>query len=322
MSPSLSIIIPIYNAQEHLTQTLNSVNKQTYTDYECLLIDDGSTDNSFAICQKYAAQNPRFIAIHKNNGGVSSARNLGLDYAKGSYISFIDADDYIEPDTYASAIDALEAAATDISSYGVIAEKKVSNIPATQHDSIPMQYTKPIDMFFNDDLWISSLWNKVFTKEIIGNIRFQKDISYTEDILFCAEVMARAKTMLVLPDIKYHYLKHENTLSKNSGSFAFWGGHVRAMRKTYEIISAAADNLDVKEQAFNKYCQAIFSLVRLAIQTRDKTRYLKLKKEYNKDVSLFLASDKMDFFKMLTYKSYWANYDIASLFHYYLHKSK
>ena len=95
-TPVVSIIVPVYNAEKFLRRCIDSILAQTYTDFELLLIDDGSKDSSGSICDKYAAKDERIRVFHKENGGVSSARNLGLDHAQGEWVTFVDADDYIE----------------------------------------------------------------------------------------------------------------------------------------------------------------------------------------------------------------------------------
>ena len=96
MHPKISIIIPIYKVEKYIRECLDSILNQTFTDWEALLIDDGSPDNSGVICDEYAAKDNRFKVFHKENGGVSSARNLGLEKATGEWVTFIDADDWIE----------------------------------------------------------------------------------------------------------------------------------------------------------------------------------------------------------------------------------
>ena len=95
-SPTISVIIPVYNTEMYLRRCIDSVLAQTYQDFELLLIDDGSKDSSGAICDEYAAKDARVRVFHKENGGVSSARNLGLDNARGEWVTFVDSDDYIE----------------------------------------------------------------------------------------------------------------------------------------------------------------------------------------------------------------------------------
>ena len=97
MNPEISIIIPVYKAEKYLRRCLDSVLSQTLSNWECILVDDGSPDQSGAICDEYAAKDSRFRVIHKPNGGVSSARNEGLDTAKGEFICFIDSDDWVGP---------------------------------------------------------------------------------------------------------------------------------------------------------------------------------------------------------------------------------
>lgn len=97
-SPQISIIIPIYNAEKTLNRCLDSIKQQIFNDFEVLLIDDGSKDSSLTICKSYASKDSRFRVFEKENGGASSARNIGLNNAKGEYIAFCDSDDYVEPD--------------------------------------------------------------------------------------------------------------------------------------------------------------------------------------------------------------------------------
>ena len=108
MNPVLSIIVPIYNVRPYLCECLDSILSQPFCDYELILVDDGSTDGSGAICDDYATKDQRIIVIHKDNGGLSSARNAGLDAIKGKYVSFIDSDDYLLGDYYSDAIRELE----------------------------------------------------------------------------------------------------------------------------------------------------------------------------------------------------------------------
>ena len=100
MDDLISVIVPVYNVEEYLDRCIESIVNQTYKNLEILLIDDGSTDNSYNICDKWAKKDNRIKVVHKENGGVSSARNVGLDVATGDYIGFVDSDDYISIDMY------------------------------------------------------------------------------------------------------------------------------------------------------------------------------------------------------------------------------
>lgn len=111
----LSIIIPVYNSEKYLKNCLDSIVAQTYSQWECLLIDDGSTDCSSKICKNYAEQNPRFKYLRKKNGGVADAGNYGLERVQGEYVSFVDNDDLLHPMMYQYLIDALENTNSEVS---------------------------------------------------------------------------------------------------------------------------------------------------------------------------------------------------------------
>ena len=117
----ISIIIPIYNSEKYLTHCLDSILKQTYQDFEVILVNDGSTDNSAKICDNYTITDARFKVIHKQNQGVSIARNTGISYAKGEYISFIDSDDWIENDYLKNMINVADSS-SDIIISGAICD--------------------------------------------------------------------------------------------------------------------------------------------------------------------------------------------------------
>ena len=114
----LSIIIPVFNVEEYLPKCIESVVNQTYDNLEILLINDGSTDNSGVICDNFAHKDERVKVVHKENGGLSAARNLGLSLATGHYIAFLDSDDYIDSEMYETLVDALENADADIAACG------------------------------------------------------------------------------------------------------------------------------------------------------------------------------------------------------------
>ena len=119
----ISIIIPVYNAEKTLIKCLDSVQRQTFKDYEVILINDGSSDNSAEICQKYCARDERFKLVNQENGGPSKARNRGIDEAKSKYIMFVDSDDYIDQDMLDTLFVATEASSADLTICGYYVEK-------------------------------------------------------------------------------------------------------------------------------------------------------------------------------------------------------
>lgn len=123
--PRLSVIVPVYSAEKYITKCLDSILSQTFTDFELLLVDDGSPDRCGEICDQYAKMDKRIKVFHKDNGGVSNARNLGLSKADGAYIAFVDPDDYIDKDMFKDTITYLQKTDGDIVCFEVCEVKKV-----------------------------------------------------------------------------------------------------------------------------------------------------------------------------------------------------
>lgn len=183
----LSIIIPVYNAEEYLDRCLESVVDQSFTSYEVILVDDGSSDSSPLICDRYSATDPRFRTIHKANGGVSSARNAGLNLAKGEYVMFVDSDDALLPDALERMFEEVVDEDVVIGGYttyiGGIPGKEVLPLKTCSYRGGEMA------CFFEDNIkrnceMLDAPWSKMFRRKTIGDLRFCEDLSYAEDKLF------------------------------------------------------------------------------------------------------------------------------------------
>lgn len=206
-SPTISVIVPIYNAERYLARCVDSILSQTFTDFELLLIDDGSPDGSGKICDEYAKKDLRVHVYHKENGGVSSARNLGLDNAKGKWISFIDADDYISQDFF--NIEGRDDADVIQKSYyvvnsdsGVIESKSVPNIVFKCQDDFYRFFVRRRP---------PALWDKLIRRKLIGNVRFNTDIHIGEDFLFFLSLVPNIKEYVFDRNGHYYYVVHEES---------------------------------------------------------------------------------------------------------------
>lgn len=314
MTASLSIIVPIYNAAKYLDVLLQSIEKQNYRDFECIMVNDGSTDSSGEICKKIASQDARFILISKENAGVSAARNTGLEQAKGEYIAFADADDFLEYDMYQTLIEAMHNTGAAIASCSFVHEEKISDL-THYAKAVFKVYKQPIELFYEETVSLNALWNKVYKRSTIGNVRFAEDISYSEDQLFVAEVLLKASSVAITSTPKYHYKKNENSLSRYIGDYKFWSGYVRAMDRIYQMIENSSASAKTKNKAYEKYGRAIFSLLRFSIQKHNGEMYKKIKQEYREDVEKFFALPYFPITEQITYRTYWWGYFWASLFH-------
>jgi glycosyltransferase involved in cell wall biosynthesis len=205
----LSIIVPVYNAEEYLDRCLESICEQSFTSYEVILVDDGSTDSSPMICDRYSATDPRFRTIHKKNGGVSSARNAGLNLAKGEYIMFVDSDDALLPDS-------LERMMEDVCGEDIVIGGYTTYVCEVPGREVLPRKTKvykgeEMGLFFDDNIirnceMLDAPWSKLFRRKTVGNLRFCEDLSYAEDKLFVFSYLSlcsSARTAAV-PVYAYH----------------------------------------------------------------------------------------------------------------------
>lgn len=314
MKPSLSIIVPVYNNACYVQETLLSVLEQTYRDMEVLVIDDGSTDNSLVICQNIAAQDGRVRIIHKENGGVSSARNRGLEAAQGRYIAFVDGDDCIDAKMYEVMIDVLEREKVDFVNCRVIKECSYEAIPyevgTVEVSDLPLNYMAEKGCF------IDNIWNKVYRREFIGDIRFNENLAYSEDKLFVTELFLKARSIALVSNVFYHYIQHKDSLSWKDGEDVWIGNfkvHERIYRRMEEdgIIGAVLDS------AFRGYARSIIALLRYDIKYRRKDEYNRTLTEHRAVLNRFLKNTPMPLGKKLEYLTYTTSYGLASLVHYY-----
>ena len=168
----ISIIIPVYKVEKYLEKCINSIIGQTYTNLQIILVDDGSPDNSGKICDKYAKKDSRVEVIHKSNGGLSEARNSGIERAKGKYIGFVDSDDYIKEDMYEVLYNLITRFQADVSIcnlYDVVGdEKNIRNINEGIKEYNRIDILKEVLMDKNIQ---SYAWNKLYKKELFDNLK-------------------------------------------------------------------------------------------------------------------------------------------------------
>lgn len=218
----ISVIIPVYNAEKFLHRCLNSIINQTFTNLEIILIDDGSNDNSGQICDEYAKKDNRIIVIHKNNGGISSARNAGLDVAKGEWIAFVDSDDYIEIDMYEKLFNCAKKENVDIcaSFFKYLTNDNIMLFNPTKQDlSLVGKYdgNSFLELLYIDSYangLCVSCWNKLYRKSIFDNLRFRTKIYEDDEIAH--KIYSKDITVYLIEDGEYIYVQNNNSIT-NSG---------------------------------------------------------------------------------------------------------
>ncbi len=199
-----SIIIPVYNAEKTLERCLNSINEQTFLNYEVILIDDGSTDQSLNICQKYEMQNQRYRVVHQMNSGPSAARNVGLDMAMGKWVCFVDSDDFIETSYLQDILNSIQKYDADVVFIGhhKVFEngKKEIFLPCELSDT----NVKTILELSEQDMF-GYTWIKAFRRECVKDIRFNSTLNLFEDEVFTCQVIPNCKKIGVVKKPVYNY---------------------------------------------------------------------------------------------------------------------
>lgn len=204
--PLVSIIVPVYNAEKYLNRCIDSILSQTMTDFELLLIDDGSKDNSGRICDEYAEKDARVRVFHKPNGGVSSARNLGLDNAKGKWITFVDADDRCSCNYLEHLLSKVDDDTDLIISYAVICDS--TGEKAEVYPEYRINATNFERLFVDSDMhWHTSPWAKLYRASIIyeNSLRFNEMMHIGEDADFLFSFMLITDKIYVSSDTDYYY---------------------------------------------------------------------------------------------------------------------
>ena len=217
MDKLISVIVPVYNVSQYLKQCVDSILNQSYKNLEIILVDDGSTDRSGLICDQYAQADGRVIVIHKENGGLSDARNAGLQVAKGEYIGFVDSDDFIHPDMYLILVRLLEENRADIAiaNWQGFFDGKENEICDSRTGEITFFEdieTLKFLIFGKDKYRISfSVWDRLYRKKVIENHCFPKGKCY-EDVVWSAKVFYGTKKSVYIDRDLYYYRRRDDSI--------------------------------------------------------------------------------------------------------------
>lgn len=225
MNPTVSIIVPVYNAQSYLQRCVDSILRQEYEDFELLLVNDGSQDTSGSICDKYGEKDPRVQVIHKENTGVSDSRNLAISKARGDYLQFVDSDDWIAPEATKLLLRTARETNCDLviaDFYRVIGDRLAQkgdiddDTVMTREEFAACMMENPADFYYG------VLWNKLYRRELVEryHIRMDQNISWCEDFMFNLEYIRHAETFCALHAPIYYYVKRKGSLASQSINLA------------------------------------------------------------------------------------------------------
>lgn len=213
----ISVIVPVYNVEKYIEKCISSIKMQTFTDFECLIVDDGSKDNSIEIARQLIINDSRFKILSKANGGLSDARNYGLKRAKGEYVCFIDSDDYIDKDLFALTYEMAKKHNSDIVCFDLYYvfdyEKKISKGAEFEEVS---SYKDDKEIIFNNN----SANNKLYRREFLSDKQFIKNMWY-EDMAVIPVWIAEANNMSYVNKPLYYYVQREGSISHSANPKIF-----------------------------------------------------------------------------------------------------
>lgn len=242
MKPIISIIVPIYNVEKYLSRCIESILNQSFKEFELILVNDGSLDNSGEICDIYASKDDRVKVIHKKNGGVSSARNVGVSTANGEYIGFVDPDDYIDKEMYCKLYRLCIDNDSDIAicRFNRDINGKLQNIESAE-EIIELNNIEAMNELFKGILYRFSLCNKLFSKTCFNNVSFPEGRIH-EDLSTTYKLFVNSRKAIYINYCGYIYVRRENSIltstysEKRLQAFIGWDEIIDFMSRNYSEL--------------------------------------------------------------------------------------
>lgn len=277
MTPEISIVVPVYNVERYLSECLDSIRDQTFKNWECILVDDGSPDGSGEICDRYAASDSRFRVIHRENGGLSAARNTGLKACRGRYIGFVDSDDSVKENMFERLLclikewDADVAEVSFISRFTTWSSDKhlVSTVEVLDrgHVALELLYSRKIPSY---------VWNKLFKREVI-TVDFPEGQVF-EDVYVMSRWIDNIHKMVISPEPLYLYRKRGGSISKvNSvgNRMAYLKSRKSMIGALHAIEPGTVTEVIANRQMFKSIIAAAKSIARFVTDKAERLEAMK-----------------------------------------------
>lgn len=305
MDEKISVIVPVYNVEQYLERCIDSIINQTYKNLEIILVNDGSTDNSGQLCDELAKKDGRIRVIHKKNGGLSDARNVGVDEAKAELIGFIDSDDYIDEDMYELLINNLKAANADLSMCGHYdVYNNVLEAQVVDKKTWELSPQEAIKMVMEAKILSVTAVNKLYKKSLFSEIKFEIG-KIAEDAFIMIKLLDKCNKIVATNEKKYYYVHRENSITTQKFSLKFLNV-IEAYEQNKEIILEKYPEL--KEVAQMRMNWAYFYVLDRLLLDKDyndkklENKLISYLKDYSKSIltdSLFTKGRKIGFVALL-----------------------
>ena len=247
--PLLSIIVPVYDVERYLPKCMDSILAQTFTDFELILVDDGSPDNCPALCDAAAAKDARIRVLHQKNGGLSAARNAGLDVARGEWIGFVDSDDYIAPEMYETLYKAMQSTGADLALCDYVKVDETGALCTQTHVAVPQKSLTGRELL-QKAYWttVQIACNKLYHRTIFAQLRYPVG-KLNEDFFVIPEICLNTQKAVVVPDVLYYYVQRGDSIMGKSRTLRHYDAAEAAQHywnclvenRVYETLPAAAE---------------------------------------------------------------------------------
>lgn len=255
----ISVIVPVYNVAAYLDRCLTSLTEQSYPYIEIILIDDGSSDNSGEICDKWAIRYPHIRVIHQENRGVSSARNTGIRIAKGDFFGFVDPDDYIEKDMYKVLYEQLEKYDADVAACTWQSEyENSSHIIVKNATDKVMNSIEAVEYDLSHGMYITC--NKLFSKKVCSNVLYDETIINGEDRIFDVTVLLNAEKIVYINKPYYHYCHRANSAGTKKYTLKDWS-LINACQRIHSLFLEKGGNVELTEAHLQKAYLQILGMI-------------------------------------------------------------
>ena len=282
----ISVIVPIFNSEKYLANCIESVLNQTLSDWELLLINDGSTDSSLEICNEYSRKDPRVKVASKIRGGVSTARNFGIDISNGQYIMFLDSDDTLVDNCLEILYDEMKVSNCDIIS-------GTSNNRILENECC-LEGEECIKATLQDNPFTYSAWAKLYSRNIIGNTRFCESFRVNEDSFFVFEILCKKPCFKCINKSVYNYNQTPNSISRSKFTEKYFD-ILNVSEKKYEIIEKNYPQLlHLAENMRLKSYMNILQILALRTNGEYKIQEKEFLKKVKKNKKYYISAKKSD----------------------------
>ena len=276
----VSIIVPVYQVENYLHKCVDSILAQTFTDFELILVDDGSKDRSGQICDEYAEMDERVKVIHKENSGPSDTRNRGIEQAAGNYFMFVDSDDYIAPTMVECLYQSILKENADIAACNFLYSFE-DDRNQDFSTNIQWEVVSGAEIFYNRKndrscgYW-TVVWNKLYKSKVFGKLRFRAG-KYYEDEFWANDIYQMDIKMVTIPECLYYYRQHGNNSMKTTNS-----------KKNLDILEALQDRIDIYLMDETHAAQAYRVLI-YSLEYREKSKRMITNRE---EKAMFIQAEK------------------------------